>query len=145
MDLDSHAFLIHDVAAFPFVWLRHDAVHSGNPAQWQIEMDDLLERREPFVIIFEAGQHDETHEDRKAKGLWLKRNKQALAGVCLAVIAIEPDTVMRVLREAQSAMAAKAFGIPAKVVACEADALLFARELLERCGAEKVRQGLAAR
>jgi hypothetical protein len=46
------------------------------------------------------------------------------------VIAIEPDTVIRVLREAQSAMAAKAFGIAAKVVACEADALLVARKLL---------------
>jgi NADPH-dependent ferric siderophore reductase len=132
MSLDSRAFLIHDIAAFPFVWLRHDAMHARNPAQWQIEMDDLLERGEPFVIIFEAGEHDETHEDRKTRALWLKRNKQALVGVCLAVIAIEPDTVIRVLREAQSVMAAKAFGIAAKVVACEADALLVARKLLEQ-------------
>lgn len=130
MSLDHRAFLIHDVAAFPFVWSRHDAIQPGYAAQWEVEMEDLLGQRQPFVIIFEPGDHDEANEDRKARGLWLKHNKQALAGVCLAVIAIEPDAVTRVLREAQSAMAAKAFGIATKVVACEADAMLAARELL---------------
>lgn len=131
MNLDRSAFLIHDVSAFPIVRSQRDGMQPGFAAQWQVEMDDLLAGAEPFVIIFEQDQLEEAHEDRKARGLWLKRNKQALVGMCIAVIAIEPDAVTRVLREAQSALATRAFGITSKVVGSEDDAVRVAGELLQ--------------
>ena len=32
MSLDNGAFLIHDVAAFPIVWVRHDEIQPGSAA-----------------------------------------------------------------------------------------------------------------
>lgn len=132
MSLDNGAFLIHDVVAFPIVWVRPDENQPGSAAQWEVEMDDLIGRRQPFVMIMAAHHHhEEAHEDRKARGLWLKRNKAALALLCRAIIAVEPNAVTRVLVEAQSALATKAFGINAAVVASDDEAVRVARERLQ--------------
>ncbi|SFL88752.1 hypothetical protein SAMN03159423_4205 [Bradyrhizobium sp. NFR13] len=131
MSLDNGAFLIHDVAAFPVVWVRHDEIQPGSAAQWEVEMDDLIGRKQPFVMIMASHHHDEAHEDRKARGLWLKRNKATLALLCRAIIAVEPNAVTRVLVEAQSALATKAFGISSAVVASEDEAMRVARERLQ--------------
>ncbi|OYU88486.1 MAG: hypothetical protein CFE29_19515 [Bradyrhizobiaceae bacterium PARB1] len=131
MSLDNGAFLIHDVAAFPIVWVRHDEIQPGSAAQWEVEMDDLVGRKQPFVMIMASyHHHEEAHEDRKARGLWLKRNKATLALLCRAIIAVEPNAVTRVLVEAQSALATKAFGIKSAVVASEDEAIRVAKERL---------------
>jgi hypothetical protein len=130
MNLDINSFVVHDVAAFPIVWCRSDGMQPGFAVQWQAEMDDLLVKAQRFVMIFEPGELEETHEDRKQRGLWLKRNKQALAGVCLGVISIEPDALKRVVVKAQSILTAKAFGVVAGVAASRQDAVDMARGLL---------------
>jgi hypothetical protein len=131
MSFDHSAFLVHNIMSFPVVWSRRDGMQPGFAAQWRVEMDELLKTEERFVIIFETGQLEEAHEDRKLRGLWLKHNKQALANVCLAIIAIEPDPLVRVVLEAQSALAAKAFGVAAKVAVSEDEAVDIAWSLLK--------------
>ncbi|MFT4064730.1 hypothetical protein [Paraburkholderia sp.] len=93
-------------------------------------MDALLAKAQPFVILFEEGQPEEAHDDRKTRGIWLKRNKVALGERCKGVIAIEPDAVRRAALKAQTALASRAFGVAMEVVASRAVAERRARELL---------------
>jgi hypothetical protein len=123
-------FIVHDLHAFPLVWSRRLAIEPGYASQWAREMDALLEQAQPFVIAFEEGQPEESHEDRKTRGLWLKRNKALLGTVCRAVIAIEPDAVRRTALKAQSALASRAFSVAMEVVASREDAQALARKLL---------------
>lgn len=125
-------FIVHDLHAFPLVWSRSRAIEPGYAPQWAREMDALLEKAQPFVIVFEEGQPEESHEDRKTRGLWLKRNKALLGTICRAVIAIEPDAVRRIALKAQSALASRAFSVAMEVVASREDAEALARELLDQ-------------
>ncbi|MGB8418428.1 hypothetical protein [Paraburkholderia sp.] len=129
-------FIVHDLESFPVVWSRRSAIKPGYAAQWENEMDALLKGEQPFVIIFEEGQPDETHDDRKTRGLWLKRNKHGLGGLCKAVVAIEPDAIKRTALKAQSALAAKAFGVAMEIVASKEAAQTLARQLLAHAGGD---------
>lgn len=126
------SFTVHSLESFPVVWSRRAAIKPGYSAQWEAEMDMLLQRATPFVIVFEEGQPDESHEDRKTRGLWLKRNKLALGTLCKAVLAIEPDMLKRTALKAQSALAAKAFGVAMEIVESKEAAQKLAFELVER-------------
>jgi hypothetical protein len=110
-------FTVHDVADFPIVRSRCEAVVPGYAAPWASEMDALLAHGRPFVMIFPTGRLEEGHEDRKHRGLWLKKNKVALGSLCLSLVTVEPDALTRVAIRAQLAMAIKAFGVPMEVVA----------------------------
>jgi hypothetical protein len=130
MNLDGHTFTVHDASAFPIVFSRADAVVPGYAVQWETEMNMLLAQGSPFVVVFPAMRTEETHEDRKRRGLWLKRNKQALAGLCRCLIAIEPDSLKRLALKAQTAMATKAFGIPMQIVSSPEEATTLADRLI---------------
>jgi hypothetical protein len=123
-------FIVHDIENFPIVWSRRAAITPGYAVQWEREMDALTARAEAFVIIFEEGQPDEMHEDRKMRGIWLKRNKLVLAEQCKAVLAIEPDAIKRSALKVQSALAARAFGVTMDVAASAEDARSMAYGLL---------------
>lgn len=123
-------FIVHDVSQFPVIWQRRDQVRPGYSAQWQLEMDALLRQGQPFVVIFEEDQPEEAHEDRKQRGLWLKRNKTALIAVCRAVVGIEANAIKRAALKMQSAIAAKAFGVAMEIAASKSEAEDVARSLL---------------
>ncbi|AOY90983.1 hypothetical protein BKK79_03510 [Cupriavidus sp. USMAA2-4] len=123
-------FTVHDIAAFPLVWTRREAVRPGYAAQWEREMDELLRQQFPFVILMPERQAEEEHADRKVRALWLKRNKEALARLCKAVIAVEPDALKRVALNAQAALAVKAFGVPMAIAPSAQAAQELARERL---------------
>ncbi len=91
MPLDLDAFTIHDVSAFPIVRSRADAIEPGYAARWEREMDVLLTHGECFVVVFPEPRTEETHEDRKRRGIWLKQHKEALGRLCLSLIAVEPE------------------------------------------------------
>lgn len=130
----TNEFRVHDVESFPVVWSRREAIESGYSAQWEREMNALLARTRPFVIVMEENQPQETHEDRKTRGLWLKQNKIVLGNWCKAVIAIETHAFKRAKIEAQTALASRAFGVKMEVAASQDAALVRARELLgHRC------------
>ncbi|WP_206243689.1 hypothetical protein [Novosphingobium terrae] len=111
----DHSFTLHDLAHFPIVLFRSEAATPGYAALWQQEMDALLAQGRPFVLLFPDGRAEEEHEDRKQRALWLKQNREGLAALCLSLITVEPDAGKRLALEAQSAMAARAFGIPMAV------------------------------
>ncbi|WP_313518414.1 hypothetical protein [Pseudomonas sp.] len=123
-------FRIHDVSCFPLVRLRNASVRAGYAVNWALEMERLLAGNEPFVLINPPGHPEETHEDFKTRGLWLKRNKEALAQLCCGLIGIEPDTEKRTAMQHRSEAATRAFGITQRWVVDEQEAEAAARLLL---------------
>ncbi|GAA4218975.1 hypothetical protein GCM10022253_20290 [Sphingomonas endophytica] len=127
-------FDLHDVSEFPIIRSHATAARPGYAPQWEREMEALVAKAKPFVIIFEGERTDETQEDRKQRGIWLKHNKSRLGAICKALISIEESELKRIAVKAQSAMAAKAFGIPMIVVGSGFEAREVAREFLGLIG-----------
>ncbi|MCA7904108.1 hypothetical protein LGM39_32580 [Burkholderia cepacia] len=123
MPPDLATLAVFDVAEFPFVVVRNDAIASAGYAQrWLDDMHALMRYGEPFVMIFPPARPDEAHDDRKERGMWLKQNRAALAAVCRALITIEPDPAEREAAIANASGIEKAFGIPFDVTASLDDA-----------------------
>lgn len=121
---------IHDTSDFPIVRFLPDKAHEGYGVAWCAEMDALLSRAEPFVLIYLAAEREEGHEDRKKRGAWLKANKHALAGKCLALIIVEPNAERRAELEAMFPNLVRAFGTPQAARATQAEAEVVGRHLL---------------
>lgn len=130
MSPDVQAFTVHDATDFPIIRSRTEAIMPGYAARWESEMNALLVLGIPFVVIFPGEASKETPEDRKHRGMWLKRNKQALRRLCLSMIIIAPDDLKRVALRAQMAMAAKAFGIPMAIACSFEEAYASAKRLI---------------
>ncbi len=55
--MNRAAFTLHDVSAFPVVRMRNgDACAPGYAPAWCREMDALLGRNTPFVLIYEGAE-----------------------------------------------------------------------------------------
>jgi hypothetical protein len=130
MSLDPNVFSIHDIREFPFVVFNQVAAQPGYANQWETEIVALLQNGQPFVVVYDQFRTDETHEDRKHRGIWLKHNKVPLGRVCKALISIEPDEQRRSEVKAMSAVAVTAFGIPHEVVATRDEAMAIATRLM---------------
>lgn len=130
MSLNLNTFSIHDLSQFPFVLFRQEQAGPGYAAQWETEMLALLEHAQPFVLVYDQLRTDESHEDRKHRGLWLKHNKQALGHVCRAMISVEPNPSYRQQVQAMAEGAVKAFGIPHIAVASITEAKAVMQRLL---------------
>lgn len=126
----SYGFRIYDVSAWPIVMLRSGAQVPGYAAQWVREMDALLVRNQPFVMLHGVQGEDEAHEDRRLRAVWLKENKSALAVLCRVLVHVEPDLERRRAVRAQAAIAMQAFKVPMEVVASFEDALAVAQRAL---------------
>ncbi|MBB3285566.1 MULTISPECIES: hypothetical protein [unclassified Rhizobium] len=131
MTIDVSTFTFHDVSLWPIVRQSAGSVRSGYAAQWEREMDAMLAISMPFVVIMDGDQAAEDHEDRKVRGIWLKKNKTALAAICRAVIGIEANPTKRVAIQVQMALATKAFGTRMELVASQEEALRLAKRILE--------------
>lgn len=129
--MSDTVFELHDVSDFPIVRSRANAARPGYAPQWEKEMEALVARAEPFAIIFEGERPEETQQDRKRRGIWLKQNKSRLGAVCKALVSIEEDDLKRIAVKAQSVMAEKAFGIPMVVVASHKEAEISAKHKLD--------------
>ena len=133
--MDRAAFTLHDVSAFPVVRMRNgDACTPGYAPAWCREMDALLGRNTPFVLIYQRRRNDEPHDDRVARGLWLKRNKDALAERCRALIIVEPDRDRRAALDAAFPSLVRAFGTPQAACATDEEAVALARQALRATG-----------
>jgi len=128
--IPTDSFVIHDLSSFPVVRMNDGMATPGYAAQWIKEMDALLAISRPFVMLHGANEGDEGHEDRKARGLWLKRHKEELGRYCVAMIGIEADLLKSEAMRAMSDLATKAFGTPTYVVENERDAQELAARLL---------------
>ncbi len=131
MTIDTTTFTFHDVSLWPIVRQSAQSVRPGYAAQWQREMDSFLAISMPFVVIMEGDQPAEDHEDRKARGIWLKRNKAALAANCKTVIGVEASAIKRAAIQVQMSLATKAFGTRMEIVASPSEALELAEKILK--------------
>ncbi|MFM0598231.1 MULTISPECIES: hypothetical protein [Paraburkholderia] len=125
---------VFDLSAFPLVIARNDAIAPGYAVAWEQDMNALLKTGEHFVLLFISPRPEETHEDRKQRGMWLKTNRDALSQVCKALITVEPDEREREESKAGAAAISKAFGIPLEAVATLDDAKKIGRQLLSETG-----------
>lgn len=130
MTIDAITFTFHDVSLWPIVRQSPRSVQPGYSKQWEREMDAMLAISTPFVVIMDGDQAEE-HADRKARGIWLKKNKTALAAICRAVIGIEANPIKRAAMQVQMALATTAFGTRMDLVATHEDALRLAERILE--------------
>ncbi|MDE1149243.1 MAG: hypothetical protein PW843_22000 [Azospirillaceae bacterium] len=124
-------FQLHDVSDFPVVRPRPGPVSPGAGVQWVREMDALLARAQPFVMVMDGSMHEEeAHEDRRERAIWMKQNRDRMAALCRLVVAVEPDAVRRAAFKVQAAIAVKAFGVPMDVTATQEEAALKAATAL---------------
>lgn len=123
---DGFRFELHDDSRFPFVRATPKEKQAGTAPQWQREMEALIARAQPFVIIFPPDHHADleqldgdamrqAQEERKQRALWLKRNREVLAGSCRGMITIELDGARRSAERARATQLEKAFGVPLRV------------------------------
>ena len=130
------SFRIHDTSDFPLIRYRLEAMQPGYGPAWCAEMDALVGGDRAYVMIFPEGRREEEHEDRKLRGQWLKRNKDALARTCLGLIVVEPDAERRAALEIQFPQLRKAFGAPQMAAASQIEAEIVGRRLLAGEAAE---------
>lgn len=112
-------FKVHDVSHFPAVLCKPEQAYPGYGCQWRCELEALLERDEPFFMVFNDGDYQEAPEDTRLRAIWLKENKQCLSRLCKSIVSVTPDAQQRCKMEAQCAGLSKAFGIP-RMVASDA-------------------------
>lgn len=123
---DGFRFELHDISRFPFVRATHREKQAGVALQWQREMEALIGRAQPFVIIFPPGHHAgleqldgdamrQAQEERKQRALWFKRNREQLAVSCKGMITIELEATRRFAERAKASLLEKAFGVPLRV------------------------------
>jgi hypothetical protein len=106
---------ILDLQDFPMVGFDPTAQPAGYGPRWAAEMDRLLARGLPFVLIV-TGSGPEAHTDRATRSRWLRANKQQLAAHCRGILLIEPDAGLRAERQRPAEAAGKAFGVAMGVV-----------------------------
>jgi hypothetical protein len=93
-------------------------------------MELLLAKGEPFVLIILDSVENPDHEDQKTLILWVKSNKKELSRICRGLVSIEPDKALRLLKRAQAAAMALAFGLCMKITPDLATAEALAGRLL---------------
>lgn len=120
-------FSVHAADTYPVIRFLAQAAVPGYAAQWLEDMGKLLAAGAPFAVIYPEGSHQESHEDRKVRGLWLKQNRNELAALCRVLVSVEPDAQKREDAQAQLAGLSKAFGVLQVVAATEVEALELAR------------------
>lgn len=119
---------------FPFVWisLSHDSGH--DPQKDFEEFEANLKRGEPFVLLSEsthAGEHDEYKpEERKRLSLWMKKNKNDLRKLVMAMIVVEPNAAKRLGFKAFSVVFTKFWGYPLMLASTREEATDIAKGLL---------------
>lgn len=128
--MQSGEFRFYDTRDFPIVRISGRSLPSGYGPQWVAEMDALLANGEPFAIVALDSAENPDHEDQKTLIVWVKSNKKELSRLCRGFVSIEPNKAVRLLKRAQGAAMALAFGLRMKVTADLPQAEALARRLL---------------
>lgn len=124
--------MLVDDTQFPIVRMHYNSVDDrGDEASFQI-FEDLLERKQRFVLIGLGAEADHVHsnEERKRLTLWMKRNREALHTYVRAMVYVEPSPAKRFLAKTSAPVFQKFWGYPILVSASEAEAEGIAARLL---------------
>jgi len=117
--------MLLDDSRFPLVFLRaHEEEETSvdEVLERNRQLENLLDRKKPFVLIADHSQHDhddETPEERKEKALFFKRIKDQMRQYCLGLIVIEGNAPMNAAARVAAAAASKAFGFAIQFVTDE--------------------------
>lgn len=128
--MSNFTLSVHATDTYPVIRFLPQAAVPGYSARWLDDMGKLLAAGVPFAVVYPEGSHQEGHEDRKVRGLWLKQNREALAALCRVLVSVEPDVQRRKAMQGQLAGVSKAFGVLQVVAVTEVEALGVARSYL---------------
>ncbi|WP_415268113.1 hypothetical protein [Acidovorax sacchari] len=118
---------------FPLVWMNLSQEPGHDNQKDFDEFEANLQRGEPFVILSDTApseDHEHTPGDRKRTTLWMKKHKDALRRLVLAMILIEPNQAKRLAFKAFSVVFAKFWGYPLLLASSHEQAIEMATELL---------------
>lgn len=125
-------FILHRVSTFPIVVFATELAQGGYAERWTVEMESLLAKRTPFVILIPSCERPESREDWARRVVWMKENKATLSLYCKGVISIEPDRKLRGDLERRVSGSKRMFGVSQHVVECDENAVDLARRMLTK-------------
>ncbi|TWF47551.1 hypothetical protein [Neorhizobium alkalisoli] len=125
-------FVLHRVSTFPIIVFATELAQGGYAERWTLEMESLLAKRAPFVILIPSCERPESREDWARRVIWMKENKPGLSLYCKGVISIEPDRRLRADLERRVSGSKRMFGVSQHVVESEENAVDLARHLLSK-------------
>ncbi|MGE7956224.1 hypothetical protein ACQKQA_06415 [Pseudomonas sp. NPDC089530] len=123
-----------DPSQFPLVWMHYrDAAGQADPFS---QLDQLLQRRQPFVLVTTdapgepTAAGEEAQASLKQASLWMKRNKEAIRRWIKASIVIAPDGATQTRVEAFADTYRKFWGYPLLHCASREGAVAMVERLL---------------
>lgn len=124
---------------FPIVRLHYDRSGPGGLAEGLAAFEAQLARGEVFVLLGRgANEQTQDHEERKQVALWMKRHREPLRKLVLALVYVEPQAANRFVARSDADAYAKFWGYPMLVAASDEDALALAARLLSGEPAEAI-------
>lgn len=126
--------MLIDTSRFPLVYLREPEAQvptdagNGNDASAEAQIESLLDQGRHFVLL--TDHPEESHEERKQRALFFKRNRERMRQLCRGMVVITGDrAVPTALRLAVQGMG-KALGMRVAFVQGEDEAQVCSWELL---------------
>lgn len=123
-----------DSSNFPIVYLDYGASSRRNFNQILLHLKQLLERKQPFVIIGSgASDHDdeERNDDRRKISFWTQANRQAVQKYIKVHLYVASDIDNQKKAEAFAQTFEDFWGYPMVVVNSREEALAKAQLLLQ--------------
>lgn len=127
-----------DSTNFPLVWMSYDHGPDHDHDEDFAALEANLKRGAPFVVLTDsapAEDHEHSQEEKKRTSLWMKKHKDELQTLVLAMIVIEPSFAKRLAFKPFGVAFAKFWGYPMLLAMSHEEAMKIAAELLsERAG-----------
>lgn len=124
-------FTLHCIDRFPLVIFQPELVQRCDASVWIREMEALIDRRKPFIVISPSSFHKESCEYFHLRRKWVMRHRLLLATYCRAFVSIEPNVKRKDEMSAMALGFAMTFGIAQFLVSNELEAERLAASLLE--------------
>ncbi|ALU91550.1 hypothetical protein [Herbaspirillum rubrisubalbicans] len=118
---------------FPLVWMSFTREPGHDHEQDYADFEANLQREEAFVILTDTvpeENHEHSPEEKKRTALWMKKHKDQLRKLVLAMVVVEPNSAKRLGFKAFSVVFAKFWGYPLLLASSREQAEQMARELL---------------
>ncbi|WP_431257337.1 hypothetical protein ACQ86G_22185 [Roseateles chitinivorans] len=124
-----------DTSRFPLVFLMENTQAAGPTETVEAQLIALLDRGERFVLLTDhlPGDHaEESHEERKERALFFKRNKDRMKRLCGGLVFITGDRSVSAAVRLAAQGAGKVLGLGFAFVPSEDEATGEALRLLAK-------------
>lgn len=121
-----------DASRFPILSIDGATLAPGDGARIIDDLEALIRHGSAFVLIIDngSGPQDRSHDEDKARMLWLKENRRRLAAVCRGIISVVTDHQRLALVQKQTTGLRTALGIHFAAVDSPSSAQALAAELM---------------